>query len=204
MSNAGADCVIALVEMRSAPVAAYAVTVSSEMPPDTSSAVSGRELARTSLTHAATSSVVMLSSITMSAPAATASSTWSARSHSTSTARPGHSSFARFTASAMPSSARWLSFTSTRSDSEPRWFTPPPARTAAFSSARRPGSVLRVSRMRASPPAAAASTNRRVMVAIPERWHRKLSAVRSPVSTGRRGPVTTPMAVPAASAAPSR
>ena len=37
---------------------------------------------------------------------------------------------------------------STMSDSDPRWFAPPPARTAAFSSARRPGSVLRVSRTR--------------------------------------------------------
>ena len=82
--------------------------------------------------------------------------------------------------------ARWLSFTSTSSDSDPRWFTPPPARTAAFSSERRPGSVLRVSSTRTRSPAA--STNRWVAVATPDRWHRKLSAVRSPVSTDRNEP----------------
>ena len=36
----------------------------------------------------------------------------------------------------------------------------------------------------------AASTNRRVSVATPDRWHRKLSAVRSPVSTERKRPAT--------------
>ena len=36
----------------------------------------------------------------------------------------------------------------TASDRLPRWLAPPPARTAAFSRARRPGRVLRVSRMR--------------------------------------------------------
>ena len=51
----------------------------------------------------------------------------------------------------MPRPARWLSLISTASESESRWLNPPPARTAAFSSARSPGSVLRVSRMRALP-----------------------------------------------------
>jgi len=40
---------------------------------------------------------------------------------------------------------------STHSERLPRWFMPPPARTAAFSSARRPGVVLRVSQIRAWP-----------------------------------------------------
>ena len=52
--------------------------------------------------------------------------------------------------------------------------------TAAFSSARRPGVVLRVSRIRAGVPATA-STKRRVSVATPESRWRKLSATRSPV-----------------------
>ena len=43
---------------------------------------------------------------------------------------------------------RWLSLTSTASDRLPRWLWPPPARTAAFSRARRPGVVLRVSSTR--------------------------------------------------------
>ena len=87
----------------------------------------------------------------MVAPARTASSTCSGRSHSTSTIRPGHRARARATAWAMPMPARWLSFTSTPSERLPRWFVPPPARTAAFSRARRPGVVLRVSSTRVAP-----------------------------------------------------
>ena len=90
----------------------------------------------------------MLSSSTAEAPASTASATCSIRSHSTSTIRPGHHRRARATASAMPRPPRWLSFTSTASDRLARWFQPPPARTAAFSRARSPGVVLRVSRTR--------------------------------------------------------
>ena len=84
----------------------------------------------------------MLSRSTADAPASTASATCSGRSHSTSTMRPGHHRRASATASAMPSRPRWLSFTSTASDSPARWFQPPPARTAAFSRARRPGRGL--------------------------------------------------------------
>ena len=43
--------------------------------------------------------------------------------------------------------ARWLSFTSTPSSRPKRWFRPPPQATACFSSRRRPGVVLRVSRI---------------------------------------------------------
>ena len=156
---------------------------------------------RASDTHARTASGVMLSSSTMVAPAAIASCTCSARSHSTSTVRPGQRACPRRTASVIPRPARWLSFTSTNSESEPRWFTPPPARTAAFSTARSPGSVLRVSQIRATGPAA--STNRRVSEATPDRWHRKLSALRSPVSTDRSGPDTSPTLVPGLTASPS-
>ena len=81
----------------------------------------------------------------------------------------------------------------TQSDRLPRWLTAPPARTAAFCSVRSPGVVLRVSQIRADPPDAAASTNRRVIVATPDRWHRKFSAVRSPVSTDAIGPLTVPI-----------
>ena len=68
-----------------------------------------------------------------------------------------------------------------------RWLRPPPARTAAFSRPRRPGVVLRVSRI-AAPVPATASTKRAVRVATPERWPRKLSAVRSAASSARAGP----------------
>ena len=62
----------------------------------------------------------------------------------------------------------------------------PPARTAYFSSARSVGVVLRVSRTVMRPPAA--STNRRARVAMPESRCRKLSAVRSPISSARAEP----------------
>ena len=108
------------------------------------------------------------------------------------------------TASVIVRPARWLSLTSTKSDSEPRWLTPPPARTAAFSSARSPGVVLRVSHTRhAGLAAAAASTNRRVSEATPERWQRKLRAVRSAVSTDASGPVTVAITSPGPRRSPS-
>src|SRR5438309_5563424 len=92
----------------------------------------------------------------------------------------------------------------TASDRLPRWLAPPPARTAAFSRARRPGVVLRVSRIRHRPPAAAAASAwARVRVAMPDRWPRKLSADRSPVRTDRSGPLTVPSRWPAASVSPS-
>ena len=71
-----------------------------------------------------------------------------------------------------------------------RWFVPPPQRTAYFSSARRPGVVLRVSRMRVGVPSVS-SAKRRVSEAIPHRRPTRLSATRSPVSTARAGPSTT-------------
>ena len=74
--------------------------------------------------------------------------TWSGRSHSTSTIRPGHIDRARCTASVIAEPARWLSLTSTASERLARWLWPPPARTAAFSRARSPGVVLRVSSTR--------------------------------------------------------
>ena len=97
--------------------------------------------------------------------------------------------------------ARWLSFTRMPSPSEPRWLAPPPARTAAFSSARRPGVVLRVSRMRDRPWASA--TNRRVRVAMPERWPTRLRAVRSAVSTDASGPSISAMTWPGRTSTPS-
>ena len=143
----------------------------------------------------------MMSSRTRSAPADRAVFTWSRVSHSTWQATAGQRACAVETASSMASPARWLSLTRMPSDSEPRWLTPPPARTAAFSRARRPGVVLRVSRMRARSPAA--STKRLVRVATPDRWPRRLRAVRSAVSTGARGPDTRAITVPGASRSPS-
>ena len=146
----------------------------------------------------------MLSSSTASAPARAASATCSSASRSISTNRPGHSVRARPTASVMPMPARWLSLTSTASESPARWLVPPPARTAAFSRRRRPGVVLRVSRMAtAGLRSWAAATKRAVRVAMPERWPRKFSAVRSAVRTGRSGPAISATVSPGFSSSPS-
>ena len=56
-----------------------------------------------------------------------------------------------------PAAATWLSLISTASPRPSRWLTPPPQRTAYFSSSRRPGRVLRVSRMRAPVPSTAST-----------------------------------------------
>ena len=56
-----------------------------------------------------------------------------------------------------PAAATWLSLISAASPRLIRWLTPPPHRTAYFSSARNPGSVLRVSRICAPVPATAST-----------------------------------------------
>ena len=52
-----------------------------------------------------------------------------------------------------PATAMWLSLIRIASSSPKRWLKPPPQRTAYFSSARRPGVVLRVQQMRNLVPA---------------------------------------------------
>ena len=54
-----------------------------------------------------------------------------------------------------PAIAAWFSLMRIASKSPTRWLVPPPATTAAFSSSRSPGVVLRVSRTRARVPATA-------------------------------------------------
>src|SRR5579875_2871570 len=178
------------------------------MPPEASTSTAParpRGCSRTMRTQWARVSGAMLSHRTKVAPAATAASTCSGRSHSTSTIRPGHRRRAAATASAMLAWPRWLSFTSTPSERLPRWLAPPPARTAAFSRARSPGVVFLVSQTRQEGlTASTAATYRAVRLATPERWQRKLSAVRSAVTTERKLPVTVPITVPGSSRAPSR
>ena len=133
----------------------------------------------------------MLSSSSRSAPAASASATSAGFLHSTSILAPGRAARAAVTARRRPrASAMWFSLIRIASSSPRRWLAPPPAATAAFSSPRRPGVVLRVSRIVAPEPSTAA-TKRAVRVAIPDRWPRKLSAVRSPASRARAGPATS-------------
>ena len=59
----------------------------------------------------------------------------------------GRSASAATAGAIPPARRRWFSFTRIASSSPARWFVPPPQRTAYFSSARRPGVVLRVSRI---------------------------------------------------------
>ncbi len=86
-----------------------------------------------------------------------------------------------------PASRRWLSLISTISVRSYRWFTPPPSRTACRSKGRRPGAVLRVSRIR-QPVPSTASTKRRVAVAMPHMRCRRFNATRSAVRIARARP----------------
>ena len=101
-----------------------------------------------------------------------------------------------------PRAATWLSFTKTASERLILWLEPPPQRTAYFSTARRPGNVLRVSLMTAPVPATA-STAAAVIVATPERWVTRLRTVRSAASSVSAGPASTPRTSEAPTRAPS-
>ena len=101
-----------------------------------------------------------------------------------------------------PSAARWLSFTITMSYKPNRWLAPPPATTAAFSNARSPGVVLRVSNILVEG-FPTASTNWRVSVAMPQRRCKKLSATRSALRIERARPRTSIIMSPAAILSPS-
>ena len=95
---------------------------------------------------------------------------------------------ARSPARTPPASARWLSLISMASSRPKRWFAPPPQRTAYFSSARRPGVVLRVQTIaRAGAGDAPHEVAGRGGDAA-RGGPRRLSAVRSPVRSARAGP----------------
>ncbi len=171
--------------MKSTPVSATALAVSSRRPPLASRRTAGYWPA--SATAARRSASPMLSSRMSPAPVARASRTCARLSHSTSSGRPGAAPrTARIAAAIPPAAATWLSFTSAASPSPMRWFIPPPQRTAYFSSWRSPGVVLRVSRT-AHPVPATASAHALVAVAIPDRCVRKFSMVRSAPSISRNG-----------------
>ena len=73
----------------------------------------------------------------------------------------------------------WLSLISTASSRPKRWLTPPPQRTAYFSSARRPGVVLRVSAIARRVPGDRVDAGRASRWRCPHRRPSRLSAVRS-------------------------
>src|SRR5262249_51689140 len=101
-----------------------------------------------------------------------------------------------------PPKSRWLLLIRTWSHRPTRWFTPPPAATARLSNGRRPGAVLRVSRI-ATPVPTTASTKRRVRVAIPDIRCTRFKSVRSAARSARARPRRTATTVPAATLVPS-
>src|SRR5215472_14332256 len=102
-----------------------------------------------------------------------------------------------------PATAMWLSLIRMASSRPKRWLKPPPQRTAYFSSARKPGVVLRVQMMRALV-CAIRATKAAVAVAMPERWPRKLSATRSAPRIARALPEIVISLAPRWTPAPSR
>src|SRR5215218_5852519 len=185
MSSDGAEWVRAPTARKSTPVSAMALAVSRVMPPE----ASVRARRPQALTAAAMVSRSMLSSRSRSQPRSRASATWSRVSTSTSRGSPGPAARAASTARRrVPAARMWLSLTSRASYRPMRWLAPPPQRTAYFSRKRRPGVVLRVSRITAPVPATA-STLFAVRVATPERCPSRLSMVRSAASSTRAGPL---------------
>src|SRR5690606_26856924 len=115
----------------------------------------------------------------------------------------GCSRRARCTAAAMlPAAAMWFSLSMMASYRPMRWLRPPPARTAYFCARRRPGKVLRVSRMAAPVPSIWA-TQAAVAVAVADRVCRKLSAQRSALTSDRASPCRRHSGWSATTACPS-
>ena len=132
----------------------------------------------------------MLSSSSRGAPrrAPASISPGSRTSTSSMAASSGAASRTRATAWAIPpAAAMWFSLIRIASNSPTRWLLAPPAATAAFSSVLSPGVVLRVSSTTVPVPSTS-RTKRAASVAIPDRRPRKLSAVRSPVSSAPAKP----------------
>ena len=84
-----------------------------------------------------------------------------------------------------PAAAMWFSLIRIASYSPARWLLAPPAATAAFSRARSPGVVLRVSSTVAAVPCTARAASAAI-VATPDRCARKFRAVRSAGEQGTR------------------
>ena len=171
-------------------------------PPEASS-LTRPPVSAASATQLRSSARFMLSSRISSAPASIASRHCATVSTSISTGRSPAAARTSSKASVTePAAAMWLSLINAASDSDIRWLTPPPQRTAYFSSARSPGSVLRVSRI-AAPEPRMVSVQIRVRVATPDRWVSRFSAVRSAVSRSRTGPAALSSTSPGRTMAPS-
>ena len=188
MSSAGADCVITLVEIRSAPASAYGADVLERhaarhlAPGSRRGAVAHERHARA---HLVGSHVVEQHHAWR--PRRSPPRTCSTRSHSTSTVRPGHSARAR--AHRVGDADAGEVVVLHQHEVRQRAAVVHAAAGAHRGLLERTQAGQRLAGVPApAPRSPAASTKRRVAVATPERWHRKLSAVRSPVSTDRSGP----------------
>ena len=144
-----------------------------------------------------------LSSMMRSTSVSSASASSASVSTSTSSGRSGCFCLAVCTAAArLPAAMMWFSLIRMASYKPIRWLWPPPQRTAYFCARRSPGTVLRVSRMRAAVPAMA-STWDEVMVAVPDSSCRKFSAERSAVTNARAWPERRQITAPAVARCPS-
>mmetsp|Transcript_100 Transcript_100/g.392 ORF Transcript_100/g.392 Transcript_100/m.392 type:complete len:226 (-) Transcript_100:10-687(-) len=149
--------------------------------------------------------------MTMSAPASQASHASAKSRHSISTLdeKPATALATRHASAIDPAAHTWLSLSMTICDKSSRCVAQPPTSSAYFSTMRKPGVVLRVP---ATAPRHVAGTAARAVlaaVATPDARASVLSAVRSPSSRSRAGPVTVatatlpPGAVDASTRAPS-
>ena len=100
-----------------------------------------------------------------------------------------------------PAIRAWFSFTRIASWRPARWETPPPASTAAFSSSRRPGVVLRVSRIRVPVPCDRSHVARG-RVATPDSRPSRFRATRSAARMPAARPSIPPPRPPRASCPP--
>ena len=117
---------------------------------------------------------------------------------------PATASRARPTASVMLVPARWLSLTRTASDSPARWLVAAAgAHRRLLEGAQAGGGLAGVEDLDRRVALVRGGDERAVRVAMPDRWPRKFSAVRSAVRIGRSGPVTSMTVSPADSSLPS-
>ena len=189
-SSTGAELVIAPTEIMSTPVAEYSPIVSRVTPPETSSRVRRADGPRwrsrcgDAVPHRVGSHVVQQDRV--GSRTSSASTHWSHVSHSTCTVRPGQRSRAVATASVIDDAAQVVVL-----DQQPVRQVAPVVAAAAGAHRRlgqrpqararscgcpRPGPTRRPPRPRRT---------RDVRVAMPDRWPRKFSAVRSPVRIER-------------------
>ena len=154
MSMAGAECVSAPTETKSAPVAASSGMRSSVTPPEIS--ILARPARARPPRGCRRSSCCRRESSRRQPPAPRRPASRRSRLDFDRQAGPMRAR-ASTAASTPPARRMWLSLIRIASKSPTRWLVAPPARTAYFSSARSVGVVLRVSRMVMRPPAA--STN---------------------------------------------